>query len=96
MVDKENKYEIRKFEDEGFSLDVNVSPDEKSIWLTKKDMSLLFNVSISRISRHIKNIFNDMELDEKSNLRKTQFPFSDKLVIISTYLTTLKNCVLLE
>ncbi len=82
MVDKENKYEIRKFEDEGFSLDVNVSTDEKSIWLTQKDMSLLFNVSISRISRHIKNIFNDMELDEKSNLRKTQFPFSDKLVII--------------
>ncbi len=89
MINNEKKYELIKFEDGEFSLDVNVSPDEDTVWLTQKDMSLLFNVDISRISRHIKNIFEEMELDEKSNLRKTQFPFSDKLVILYSLDVTL-------
>lgn len=82
MNNHEKKYELLKFEDGEFSLDVNVSPDEDTVWLTQKDMSLLFNVDVSRISRHIKNIFEELELDEKSNLRKMQIPFSDKLVSI--------------
>ena len=79
---EEKKYELIKFNDGEFSLDVNVSPSEDTVWLTQEEMALLFNVDISRISRHIKSIFEDFELDRKSNLRKTQFPFSDKLVII--------------
>jgi len=71
----EKKYELIKFEDGEFSLDVNVSPDEDTVWLSQKDMSLLFDTDLSRISRHIKNIFTEMELDKESNLRKTQFPF---------------------
>ena len=59
----ENKYELIKFEDGEFSLDVNVSPDEETVWLTQKDLTLLFNVDKSRISRHIKNILDEGELD---------------------------------
>ena len=58
-----------------YSLDVNVSPDEDTVWLSQKDMSLLFYTDLSRISRHIKNIFTEMELDKERNLRKTQFPY---------------------
>ena len=89
MNNQEKKYDLIKFEDGEFSLDVNVSPDEDTVWLTQKDMSLLFNVDVSRISRHIKNIFEELELDEKSNLRKTQFPFSDKFVILYSLDVTL-------
>lgn len=32
---KNKKYEIIKFEDGEFSLDVNVSPNEDTVWLTK-------------------------------------------------------------
>ena len=71
----ENKYELIKFEDGEFSLDVNVSPDEDTVWLSQKDMSLLFYTDLSRISRHIKNIFTEMELDKERNLSKTQFPY---------------------
>ncbi len=60
----EKKYELIKFEDGDFSLDVNVSPVEETVWLTQKDMALLFNVSIDNISLHIKNIINDGELDQ--------------------------------
>ena len=60
----EKKYELIKFEDGDFSLDVNVSPEEETVWLTQKDMALLFNVSIDNISLHIKNIIKDGELDQ--------------------------------
>ncbi len=64
MNNQEKKYELIKFEDGEFSLDVNVSPDEETVWLTQKDMALLFNVSIDNISLHIKNIIKDGELDQ--------------------------------
>ena len=71
---------IIKFEYEDISLDVSVSPEEEMVWLTQEDMGKLFNVNVSQISRHITNIFADFELEIKSNLRKTQIPFSDKMV----------------
>ena len=58
------KYQLVKFVDGGFSLDVKVSPEENTVWLTQKEMSLLFNVSVDSISLHIKNILKDEELDE--------------------------------
>ena len=63
MINDEKKYELIKFEDGEFSLDVNVSPNEDTVWLTQKDLTLLFNVDKSRISRHIKNILDEGELD---------------------------------
>ena len=48
MNTNEKKYELIKFEDGEFSLDVNVSPDEETVWLTQKDLTLLFNVDKSK------------------------------------------------
>lgn len=36
--------------------DVNVSPNEDAVWLSKDDMSILFQRDRSVISRHIANI----------------------------------------
>ena len=60
---QEKKYELIKFEDGDFSLDVNVSPNEETVWLTQEQMALLFNVDRTRIVRHINNIYGDNELD---------------------------------
>ena len=61
-----NKYELIKFEDCEFSLDVNVSPDEDTIWLRTEDMALLFNVKRPAIVKHISNILNEGELDSST------------------------------
>ena len=59
---EDRNYELVKFIDGEFELEVNVSPKEDTVWLTKK-MALLFLVSVDNISLHIKNILKDNELD---------------------------------
>jgi hypothetical protein len=48
------------------------------LWLTQEEMALLFNSDRTRITRHINNILKDGELEEKSNVRKTHFPHSNR------------------
>ena len=81
MYNQEKKYELIKFEDGDFSLDVNVSPEEDTVWLTQEQMAILFNRDTSVISRHISNILKEKECDE-SNLQKMQISFSDKPITI--------------
>ena len=60
---EEKKYELVKFNDEGIFIDVRVSPEENTVWLTQREMANLFNVSIDSISLHINNIIREGELD---------------------------------
>ena len=63
----ENKnYELIKFEDGDFSLDVNVSPNEDTVWLTQAQIAELYERDRKTITRHIQNIYNDFELEQKS------------------------------
>ena len=49
---------------------VNVFLEDETIWLTQKSIGELFGKSKSTISEHLKNIFNEGELDEKATVRK--------------------------
>ena len=66
------KNKIVVFSDNGLSIEVQVSPDQETVWLTQKQMEDLFEVSHATISEHIGNILADGELDE------TSVGFSDK------------------
>lgn len=70
MTDLIEKNEVVQFKDGNFVLDVNVSSNGETVWLTLEQMSRLFNKNKSTISRHIANIFNEEELDEKSSVAK--------------------------
>ena len=37
------KYELVKFVNNNLELEINVSPEEETVWLSKEDMSILFN-----------------------------------------------------
>lgn len=54
------------FHDGSFELDVAVSATENTVWLTLEQVALLFEKDKSTISRHIKNIFSDGELEDKA------------------------------
>ena len=72
-----DKYEVIKFKDNEFEMDVNVSPFENTVWLTQKQMIELFNVSKSTISEHINNIFKEGELISFSVVRNFRTTASD-------------------
>lgn len=65
-----NKYELIKFEDGEFSLDVNVSPDEDTIWLNKDQLIILFDTTRQNLEYHINNIYSQNELDESVTCKK--------------------------
>ncbi len=54
--------------------------DKDTIWGTQKQIVDLFGVDQSVISRHIKNIFEDGEIEQKSNMQKMHIANSDKPV----------------
>ena len=50
----------------GGSVNIEVLYAEENIWLTQKKMAELFDVYRSVITKHLKNIFTETELEEKS------------------------------
>jgi hypothetical protein len=51
--------------------------EEGTIWLTQKLMAELFDVTIPTINEHLKNIFESLELDQNSAIRKFLITASD-------------------
>lgn len=49
---------------------LNVQTDGKTVWLTQKQLTELFKTSKTNVSEHIKNIFQEKELDKKATVRK--------------------------
>jgi hypothetical protein len=52
------------------NIKVNVIVRDETLWLTQKAMAELFGVTVASISRHLKNIFQENELDEKVVITK--------------------------
>ena len=60
------KTEIVLFTDGDKNIEVQVSPDKETVWLTQKQMEELFDVKQATISEHINNILSEGELDDTS------------------------------
>ena len=61
-------------------MELKVSVENETIWLTQTQLCNIFEKDQSVISRHINNIFKDNEVDEKSNMQKIHIANSDKPV----------------
>lgn len=51
-------------------LELNVSVENETIWLTQKQIAELFSVEVHTINYHIKNIFKQKELNKNPTIRK--------------------------
>jgi hypothetical protein len=60
-VDNSNEFIIFKTEDGKVSVDVRL--EDKTVWLTQDQMSPLFDKAKSTINEHIKNVFEEGELN---------------------------------
>ena len=82
--------EIIKFNNGNLELDVTVTPDKDTVWLTANQMALLFDRDEKTIRKHINNIFKDREVEKENNTQKMcvvgvkqSVPFYSLDVIIS-------------
>ena len=60
------KNEIVVYNDGELNIDVQFSPEEETVWLTQKQMEVLYDVSHATVSEHISNILSSGELDQTS------------------------------
>jgi prophage maintenance system killer protein len=61
-------------------LDVRLEQD--TVWLTQAQMAELFGRERSVVTKHLRNVFREGELNEKSNVQNLHIAFSDKPVVL--------------
>ena len=54
----------------------------ETLWATQAQIAEVFGIERSVVTKHIRNILNDKEIDEKSNVQKMHIAHSDKPVAI--------------
>lgn len=70
----DNQFQFLIYKTELEDVSVNALIKDDTIWLTQKAMAELFDIDKSGISRHLKNIFDSRELEEKVVVAKIAIP----------------------
>lgn len=81
-MNKNAKNEIVIFETEDKSISLPVTLEHETVWLTQAQMTELFSVDRTVITKHVNNVFKENEIDEKSNVQILHIPNSDRPVKI--------------
>lgn len=83
-MDKKKKTQIRNstaefliFTNQDSKDSIEVRIEDETIWLTQKLIATLFDVTVSTVNEHLKNIFSSNELQEDSVIRKFRTTASD-------------------
>jgi hypothetical protein len=72
MIDKEKtmdnqaKSDIIIYRDMKGEIKLDISLEDDTVWLSQKQMSLLFDVNVPAINKYIKNILADGELNSST------------------------------
>ncbi len=72
--------ELLLYQTEDGQTKIDVRLEEETVWLSQKQMIELFQKERSVITKHINNIFNEGELEEKSNVQILHISGSDRPV----------------
>ena len=72
--------EIIMYQTEDGLTKIDVRMENETVWLTQAQMAELFQRERSGITKHIKNVFAEGEVDEKSNVKNIHIANSDKPV----------------
>jgi hypothetical protein len=67
----QSKGEILIYKAKDGSQQLEVKLDEDTVWLSQKQMAMLYDKNLMTINGHISNVFKEKELDKKSVIRKS-------------------------
>ena len=76
IMNKDNNKILIYTSDDG-QIKIEVRLEDENVWLTQNAMAELFNTTKQNISLHIKNIFEEKELDENSVVKQNLTTASD-------------------
>ncbi len=79
-MNKTNVSDLVVFRPQGAKVSLEVKLKDETVWLTQAQMAELFLTERSVITKHLRNIFQIKELDQKSNVQKMHIANSDKPV----------------
>jgi hypothetical protein len=65
-----SKSEILIYQQQDGNIKIDVRLEEETVWLTQEQMAALFGKAKSTINEHIKNIYEEKELDESTSMKK--------------------------
>lgn len=77
----ENKTELILYQTEDGKTKIDVHMENETVWLSQAQIAELFQRDRSVISKHIKNVFAEGEIDEKSTVHFLHIAHSDKPVV---------------
>lgn len=67
-----DRKDIIIYTDQNQNIKLDVIIKDETLWATQKQMAELFEVKVPAISKHLKNIFESEELDEKATVSKME------------------------
>jgi hypothetical protein len=80
MVRESEKQKIVIYQSTDGKIKVDCRLEGETLWLNQEQIARLFGRERSVITKHIRNVFTDGELAEKSNVQNLHIPNSDKPV----------------
>jgi len=82
MKKEDDLKELAVYQTKDGAIELRADFEVDTIWATQSDLTKVFGKDQSVISRHIRNIFKDKEVDEKSNMQKMHITHSDKPLVL--------------
>jgi prophage maintenance system killer protein/predicted XRE-type DNA-binding protein len=80
MSDANKNNSIQIYQTKSGALEVNIDDKLNTVWLNQTQISKIFDLDQSVVSRHINKTFKDQEVDKNSNMQKMHIANSDKPV----------------
>ena len=77
--------EIIIYQSDNGTTHIEVKMEDETVWLTQAQLVELYQTSKSNVSEHIKHIFEEGELEEKSVVRKFRTTAADGKNYNTTY-----------
>ena len=81
-MDEQNKGEIIMYQTEDGLTEIQTMLVDDTVWLNRAQMAELFQRDRSVIGRHIKNVFEEGELERESNVQNLHITFFLQLTFI--------------
>ncbi len=86
MNENEGKHSISQseiiiYQTEDGNTKIDVKFEDETVWLTQAQLCELYQTSKSNVSEHIKHIFEEGELEEKSVVRKFRRTAIEKVIV---------------